>query len=238
MAAAIDPGTSGLYRAGGISAIALGLSYLVIIALYVLGGVPPVEPEAWLEHLSGHATAWWAILGLSVLTDFLFVPVALALYWALKPVNRNAVLAGTSLLLSFVVLDLAVTWPHYSSLITLSGNYAAATNDAQRAAIVATAGYPTAVLTSTLVGVYAILVPSVGLLVIGLVMLRGAFSRITAYSGVASGVLGIVAVVGPFVVSGLGLAVVVASLFTTVWVFLVGFRLYRLGQTASSPAVM
>jgi len=238
MAAAIDPDTKGLYRAGGISAIVLGLSYLVIIALYVLGGVPPNEPEEWLKHLSGHTTAWWAILGLSVLTDFLFVPVALALYVALKQVNRSAVLAGTSLVLSFVVLDLAVTWPHYSSLITLSGHYAAATNGAQRTAIVAGASYPTAVLTSTLVGVYAILVPSVGILIIGLVMLRGAFSRVTAYSGVVSGVLGIVAVVGPFVVSGLGIAVVVASVLTTAWVFLVGYQLYRLGQTASPPAVM
>jgi hypothetical protein len=237
MAAAIDPDTKGLYRAGGISAIVLGLSYLVIIALYVLGGIPPSEAEEWLKHLSGRTTAWWAILGLSVLTDFLFVPVALALYVALKQVNRNAVLAGTSLVLSFVVLDLAVTWPHYSSLITLSGNYAAAANDAQRTAIVAGAGYPTAVLTSTLVGVYAILVPSVGILIIGLVMLRGAFSRVTAYSGVVSGVLGIVAVVGPFIVSGLGIAVVAASVFTTVWVFLVGYQLYRLGQTASPPAV-
>src|SRR2546426_905853 len=105
MVAAIDPDTKGLHRAGGISAIVLGMSYIVITALYVLGGVPPSETEEWLKHLSGRATAWWAILGLSVLTDFLFVPVALALYVALKRVNRNAVLVGTGLVVSFVALD-------------------------------------------------------------------------------------------------------------------------------------
>ena len=76
---------------------------------------------------------------------------------------------------------------------------------------------------------YAILVPSVGILIVGLVMLKGPFTRLTAYSGVFSGVLGIAAVVGPFLVPGLGIAVVVASILTTVWVFLVGYRLYQLG---------
>lgn len=34
--------------------------------------------EAWFKYLPGKTTVWWAILGLSVLTDFLFLPVALA----------------------------------------------------------------------------------------------------------------------------------------------------------------
>ncbi len=230
----VDADTRWLYRAGGTSAIVLGMSYIVITALYALGGAPPREAEDWLKHLSGRTTAWWAILGLSVVTDFLFVVVALALYLALKQINRKAVLVGTGLVVSFVVLDLTVTWPNYSALITLSGNYAAATNDAQRAAFVAASRYATAVLTSTLCGVYAILVPSVGILIIGLVMLKGVFGKLTAYSGMASGVLGIVSVVGPFFMSTLGAAVVLASVLTTVWVVLAGYRLYHLGQPTSS----
>jgi Domain of unknown function (DUF4386) len=233
MAAEVDADAKALYRAGGVSAIILGVSYIVITAVYVLGGAPPDGAEEWLKHLSERPTAWWTILGLSVLTDFLFVPVALAVYVALKHINRNAVLLGASLVISFVVLDLTVTWPNYSSLITLSRDYAALTNDVQRAAIVASARYPIAVLTSVLFGVYAILVPSVGILILGLVMLKGTFSRVTAYAGVVSGVLGIVAVVGPFFVPGLGFAAVIASVLTTVWVLLVGLRLYRLGMTAS-----
>ena len=60
---------------------------------------------------------WWAILGLSVLTDLLLVPVALALYLALKGVDRDAMLVATAFIGLFVVLDLAVTWPNYASLI-------------------------------------------------------------------------------------------------------------------------
>ena len=233
MVSVVDPDTNGLYRAGGISAIVLGISYVVIIAVYVLGGAPPSEAEQWLKYLSGHTTAWWTILGLSVLTDLLFVPVALSLYLALKHVNRNAMLAGAGFMVSFVILDLAVTWPNYSSLIILSGKYAAAANDAQRTAFVAAAHYASAVLTSSVVGVYAILVPSLGILIIGLVMRTGPFGKLTAYLAVISGILGIVSVVGPYFVRALGLAIVIGSALTTVWVFLVGYRLYRLGHAGS-----
>ena len=53
--------------------------------------------------------------------------------------------------------------------------------------------------------------------------------------GVATGILGIISVAGPFLVSALGLAVILASVLTTVWAFLVGHRLYRLG-THVTPA--
>ena len=71
----------------------------------------------------GNTTAWWAILGLSVLTDFLFVPIAISLYMALKGFNRNAMLLATACIALFVFLDLALTWPNYGALITFSGMY-------------------------------------------------------------------------------------------------------------------
>lgn len=225
----VDPNTKWLFRAGGISAIVLGISYIIITALYALGGALPSGAEECLKYLAGHTTAWWTILGLSVLTDFLFALVALPLYLALKEVNKNAMLVGTGLLGLFAILDLAVTWPNYSSLITLSGNYATATSDVQRAVFVAAASYASAVLAFE-VSVYAILVPSLGILIIGLVMLKGTFSKVTAYSGVGSGILGIVSVVGPFFMSALGVVAVFSSVLTTVWVLLLGYRLYRLGQ--------
>jgi hypothetical protein len=80
----VDPQGKWLYRVGGISAIALGIAYIVIIGLYVPVGAPLKGAEARLAYMAGHTTIWWAIVGLSVLTDFLFVPVALALYQALK----------------------------------------------------------------------------------------------------------------------------------------------------------
>ncbi len=155
MVHAVDPDGKWLYRVGGISALILAIAYIITIPLYVYVGAPPSGGEARLKYLALNTTVWWAILGLSVLTDFLFVPVALSLYLALKGVNRNAMLVATAFVGLFIVLDLAVTWSNYASLITLSGNYAAATNDAQRAAYVAAASYPSAVLASSLEAVYS-----------------------------------------------------------------------------------
>src|SRR6202022_349890 len=85
--------------------------------------------EVWLKYLEGKTTVWWAILGLCVFTDFLFVPVALSLYVALERVNRNAMLVATAFVGLFVVLDMAVTWTNYASLLTLSGLPPAHTTD-------------------------------------------------------------------------------------------------------------
>jgi hypothetical protein len=55
-------------------------------------------------------------------------------------------------------------------------------------------------------------------------MLRGAFSKVTAYLALAIGVLGIGSI------AGLGLTIIASALLTTIWVFFVGYRLYRLGS--------
>jgi hypothetical protein len=219
-----------LYRWGGLSALLIGLGYIITIPLYVAAGPPPRGGEARLHYLVGKTTVWWAILGLSVLTDLLFLPVALALYRALKDVNNNAMLFATTLVGLFVVLDLAVTWTNYAALITLSEQYATATSDIQRATDVGAATYASAVLESSLEAIYSILILSVGIVVISVVMRQGAFGKGTAYVGIVTGALGIVAAVGPFFISALSVTIVIVSVLTTLWILLVGVRLFRLGR--------
>ena len=212
------------YRVGSIAAIVLGIGYIIIFPLYARTGAPPSGGEAWFNYLPGKAALWWAILALSVFTDFLYVPLALALYMALKKINRNAMLLATAFIGLFVVLDLAVTWSHYASILVLYSKYSTATSDLQRAGYVAAANYGSAVLTSPLEVVYAIVTLSFGILVTGAVMLRGVFDKITAFLALATGVLGIAAL------TGLSLAIIGNALFATVWLFFVGYRLYRLAQ--------
>jgi hypothetical protein len=223
-----DPDLRVVYRAGGLSAIVLAVLYVVITGVYVAAGLVPTGVEAWLSYLAGKEVAWWAIVGLSVFTDVLYVPVAVALYAALSSVNRNAMLVGVGFLVLFVILDLAITWPNYAVLITLSGEYAAAAGDAQRAALVATASYPAAILESSLLAAYIILVPGLGILIIGLVMLRSVFGRAAAYLGVGTGIMAIVAVLGAFVLEPLGTLAILAAVLTLIWFFVVGLRLLRL----------
>jgi len=223
----VAPNGKWLYRVGGISALAIGVAYIIIFPLFAhVGGAPSSGGEAWLKYLEGKTMVWWAILGLCVFTDFLFVPVALSLYVALERVNRYAMLVATAFVGLFIVLDLAVTWTNYASLLTLSRLHTAATTDVQRAAYVAAANYASAVLASHTEVFYSIVELSVGILVIGLVMLRGKgiFSKTTAYLGLAAGIFGIVSIAGFFAI------IIINAVLTTVWVLFVGYRLFRLGQ--------
>ena len=226
----IDPDARWSYRAGGISALALGIGYIVIVALYVPMGAPPHGAEARLAYMAGNTMAWWTILWLSVLTDLLFLPVAIALYAALKKFHRNAMLLAAVCMALFVVLDLAITWTNYAALITLSGRYAQAAGEAQRAAVIAAAEYPSVVVESNLLFFYNTLVLGVGILITGFVMLNGVFSRSTAYLGLATGILGIISVVGPVFVSALSVTIIVTSILTTVWLLFVGYRLCNLAR--------
>jgi hypothetical protein len=226
---AVTQDSRSLYRAGAVSASLLVLGYVVIIALYVPIGAAPAGGEAKLAYLEGKTAAWRAILGLSVITDLLYAPIAVALYAALVAVNRTAMLIGAGLLLLFVALDLAVTWPNYAALIDLSARFAASATE-QRAVSVAAASYAAAVLESALEAAYSIGVPSLGILVIGLVMRRSAFGPLAAYLGILTGVAGLIAVFGPGLTSALGASAVVAALLTTIWVMVVGYRLYQLSR--------
>jgi hypothetical protein len=109
----------------------------------------------------------------------------------LKGHGKNAMLLATAFVGAFVSLDLAVTWSHYASILTLYDKYAATSNEAQRAGYVAAADYGSAMLTSAVEIVYSIVTLSFGILVIGFVMLRGVFSKVTAYLGLITGILGI-----------------------------------------------
>ena len=223
---AVDPNAKWLYRVGGISALLLGIAYVVIFPLFARVGAPPSSGEAWLKYLEGKTAVWWAILGLSVLTDFLFVPVALSLYVALERINRYAMLLATAFVGMFVVLDLAVTWTNHAALLNLSSLYSATANDAERAACVAAANYAAAVLSSKTEICYAIVDLSLGILIIGFVMLqgKGVFSRTAAYLGLATGITGIASIAGFFPI------ILTNALLATVWILFVGYRLIRLSQ--------
>jgi hypothetical protein len=230
MVHAIDADGKWLCRTGGVSAVALAAAYVAIIGLYIPMGAPPSGAEAHLAYVARNTNAWSAIVGLSVLTDLLFVPVGLALYVALQRVNRNVMLLATTCVALFILLDLAITWTNYAALIRLSGQYTHAVTETQRTAAIIAAEYPSAMLGSSLLFVYNTLVLGLGILMTGLVMVKGTFGKGAAYLGVATGALGIVSVIGPAIVKALGVTIIVTSVLTTIWLFLVGFKLYALGR--------
>ena len=222
----VGPDQKTIYRAGGIAAILLAMGYVVIVPLYAHVGAPPSGGDAWFKYLDGKTNVWWWIVALSVMTDFLFIPVAWALYLALKNAARNAMLLATVFVGLFVVLDLAVTWSHYTSILVLYAEYNGVSDELLRMGYLAAANYGSAILTSRLEIVYSIVTLSLAVFVTGLVMLKGKFNKITAYLGLATGILGFVAP------ARLSVAIIGNALCATAWLFLVGYRLCQLAHDA------
>jgi len=217
------------YRWGGIAALLLEIGYVVIIPLFALVGAPPATGEAWFRYLPGKTTVWWAILWLSVATDILYLPVAWALWFALRTTGRNLMLASIVCLHLFVVLDLAVTWTHHASLLALFQSYSRATDEAHRAAYLAAAEYASAMPSTPLLIFFAIVIPSIGVLLASLVMIKARFGKASAWVGVITGVFGVMSLTGfyPLVIAN--------ALGATLWFFLVGARLLRLGRAFTAP---
>jgi hypothetical protein len=218
----INPERKWIYRIGGIASLMIGILYIGIIILYATVGVPPVGGEARLHYLIGKTTTWWAIVGFSVFTNFLYVLVSLSLYFTLKHINRIVMLIGISFVNLFVILENAVNWTIYGALLLLSQGYTTATSESQRTIYISAATFASAVLESPLAAIWAIGTLSLGILLIGFVMLQSEFSKLTAYIGIMTGILGIIAV------AGVSIAIILNALFATIWLFFVGYKLYRL----------
>ena len=215
------------YRWGGIAALFLAIGYVAIIPLFAWAGAPPVTGEAWFRYLPGKTTVWWVIIWLSVVTDLLYLPVAWALWNALRKAGTNLMLAAIVCLHLFVVLDLAVTWTHHASLLALFQNYTSAADEAHRAAYLAAAEYASSIYATPLLAFYIIVIPSVGVLLASITMMKARFGRASAWTGVISGVFGVLTLTGffPFVMAN--------ALGATLWFFLVGARLLRLGKACA-----
>jgi len=231
----VDPDGKWIYRVGGIAAFLLVIGWFLTFPLYAAAGGPePFGAEARLIFYAGRETAWWGILWLMVITDFFYVVIQLALYQSLKKIAQSMILLAVAFKGLFVVLDLGVLWPNHAALFDLSSLYAAAASEAQRAAIVNAAFAPSAVLDSLLPNLYSIVIPSLGTFFASLAMLKGVFSKRTAYLGLAVAATGIIAMADPFL-GAWGMVHLVNALLATIWYLFVGWRLYKLGQQTHNP---
>ena len=228
---AVNPEGKWFYRVSGIAAFVLVVGYFLTFPIYFwVGDQPASGVEAQLAYFAEHAGGWWAIVFLMVFTDLLIVPIFFGIYIALKHVNKGLIFMALAFkAFLFVILDLAVTWTAYSTMITAGVQYGAAATEAQRAALAAAAASASAMLASPLLGTYAILIPSLGVLFAGLVMLKGVFTRAIAYVALAVGLTGIL-FMGSYIIDGLDVFRYINALLAAVFYLLAGYRLYKLGK--------
>jgi hypothetical protein len=227
----VDQDVKWFYRVSGIAAFVLVVGYFLTFPIYAwVGDQPASGVEAQLTYFAEHAGGWWAIVFLMMFTDLLIVPIFFGIYLALKHVNKGLMMVAlTFTAFFFVILDLAVTWTAYSTLIISGSNYAAAMTEAQKGFFVAAASYPSAIVVSPLSGTYSILIPSLGILLAGLVMLKGIFNKTTAYLALAVGITGIV-FMGSYINDALYAMRIINAFLAMFFYLLVGIRLYKLGR--------
>lgn len=226
-AAAPDPTWRDLYRAGGLSAFLTTLSYvLALVIVFTLPPIPTTGGAATLEYIAAHRSSYIMQQILWFIPSVLLMIVFLALYPALRSVNKSY--AAISVMLSIAAWATTLAYPATGggvpALVTLSDQFVAATTEAQRAAFAAAAeGFIALNTVPTVMGV----LEATGILLVSLLMLKSVFSRVVVYLGIVTGAIGIVCeALRPL----LGPGYIVYGLLLFVWLPILGWQLYRLGR--------
>jgi Domain of unknown function (DUF4386) len=233
--AGVDPSWRLLYRIGGVSAWIFVAMTVAAIALAIATPPPPTaDGTATLTYIAAHRSLYivyqqlWLVPGLFAMVTYL------ALYPALKHLDRSlaalgAVVGGSAWALSLAIPTTTTGAP---ALVYLSDQFMATADPARRAAF-ATAAETLIAQNRTTVVVGPLM--AVGLLIVSIVMLKGVFPKAVAYLGVATGALGISAEALRMVFEGF---YVIYGVLLPIWMGAVGWNLYRLGRSNGQvPAV-
>jgi Domain of unknown function (DUF4386) len=233
--AAPDPSWRGLYKAGGVSGVLVGVLYIVATVLVFIMPQPPSSGgAATLQYIASNRSGYILELVLYVGPSVLAMVVFLALFLALKHLNKSYAALGAIIGIASEVIALALNSSPPSlngGLVYLSDQYVAATTAAQRAAE-ATAAEGLIAVSNAVNG--AGILTALGILVLSLVMLKGVFPKGVAYLGIVTGALGIASealrdMIGP--------GYFVYGLLLPLWFLAVGWKLYRLGTSSSHSRV-
>lgn len=227
-----DAAWAPLYRIGAIAAL-MSVAVIVLAVAVFLLWPPPSDVSGFFALLQRNPFLGLLDLDLLLVTSYaLMAPIFLALYVALRRISPSLMLIALTFQLLGIALILGSN-PAFA-MLSLSGQYAAA-GEAQRAALLA-AGEG---LVATSIGTgfnLGYVFGAVATLLIAAVMLRGAaFSRVTAYVGLAMGALMVI----PATVGTLGLVLSLLSLIpTVVWLIMVGLRLFQLDRAPGVNAIL
>ena len=180
----------GLYKVGGTTALITVVVVVAEIAINYFPGVADASQRTvtvvdWFTLFQNHWFVGLRNLGLlNLIGAVLLAPTILAIYAPLRRDNEAYAAFGT--ILFFVGTGVYLASSRAFPMLSLSGQYASATTDAQRSLLIA-AGQTMLAEGQSRAG---ILVIEFGCLVISAVMLSGkVFSKATAYAGILGNLL-------------------------------------------------
>ncbi len=219
-ATGMDTTWKGLYKVGGASLLLAGVLLLVSFGTFFAGPQAPTDPAQYLKtfassNLNLLTTAIFATIAI------LFVPGILGLYGALKQVNRTWMLTATG----FVFLGIGLFFVGSSATVAsvfLSQSYSSASNAALQASYVA--GAAATIALGDAAGSVGGFIVSLGIVLIGVTMLKGMFGKGLAYFSIVAGLVGLVGTSTNY------FALFVAFfVLDAVWFLWTGFKLWKMG---------
>jgi len=217
-----------LYKVAGTAALITVLFIPIQIIVFIVWPPPGYDPTP------GTVTGWFTLLHnrrllglvdldlLLIADEVLAVPILLALYVALRRAGESVMALATAL--GFVALAAFFASNTTFSMLSLSGQYAAATTDSQRSLYVA-AGQAMMALYSGTAFQVSYMLGSVTTVMTSAVMFRSkTFGKATAYVGIAASVIGL-----GLYVPKIGIYLSVGSVpFWAIWNILIARRLFQL----------
>ncbi len=206
---------------GGISLLAAAIILVGFVATVAITQIAlPLAPQQTLEDPALPAT----MFGCTAFGEFLLLPGAIGLYFALKPVNRAAMLFALAIWAVAVVMFLVsrgmilTMWP-------LAELYRATTDPVAQSALVASATL--ALAAEDVYAKIALPLLALGSIVIGAVMLKSVFGKAMGTLTIVAGVLSLFA---PFVVDVVPVVTFLGLALMAVWQLIAAVRLIRLGS--------
>jgi hypothetical protein len=217
-----NPGQSlkNLCRVGGASLMLAGVLYVwAFVAQYILPP-PGFTTASLLQYIASYRSFFVISYTLFTVANSLSIVGALAIYMTTRVLDRSyAILGVGTLVVGFVATLLSSTAP---ALIRLSDAYSVNTGVADQQALAIAAEAVSA--TNNPLIAYAFI--GVGVIFVSLAMRKGAFGKRLAYLGLFVGTLNIVRGLPP--VSGYSLVTLFFVAVSSVWIFEVGRKIYKL----------
>lgn len=212
----------------GVSAFLYIALLIVPIVLIFTTPQPPISGgAATLEYIAANKVVYITELVLFLAPSVVAMIVFLALYMALKHMNKSLAAIGALIAIASQIIGLAYNSSPQSlngALVLLSDQYMAAISAVQKASYATAAESLIAVANA--VNASGILF-SIGILIISIVMLKGVFHKGIAYLGILTGAIAILSeAFRPFISFGY----IVFFILEVIWFIAVGWKLFRLGE--------
>lgn len=221
----VDAKWKGLYKLGGIAAIAV-LAFIPIQMVIFFVWPPPNTVLEWFTLFQNNAIVGLLDLDLLLIVDYALMGVTfLALWAALKRASQS--LMAVALISEIVGVTTYFASTVAFEMLSLSNLYTAAATDAERSIFLAAGEGMIATWQGTAFNVSYIL-GAIALLLVSIVMLRSrVFSKTTAYVGLVASVMMFV----PPTAGDVGLYLSLISLVPTIiWLILIARKLFQLAR--------